>query len=152
MRLAIIFSILVFSLTLQNAGTLYAEGERFAEVKKVKGDAYYRSDPNGEWQKLEDGMVLKEMDEVKTEDGSRIYFHLDEDASAGKIKVHENALMRLSIMAENLRKNQKTTQFDLARGKLSIRAAKLRDGERFEIKTPTNVAAVRGTVFEVSVD
>lgn len=130
----------------------FAEGDRFVTITKAKGDVMMRAGGNEAWIPAEKGMILKEMDELKTGDGSKVEIQLDEKGETGKVQLKSDGLMRLTKMLKDMKTDKKQTLFDLARGKLTVKAAKLKEEEKFEIRTPTNVAGVRGTVFEVSVE
>jgi hypothetical protein len=45
----------------------------------------------------------------------------------------------------------KTTLLDLAIGKVLVQTQKLQGDSKFEVRTPTALTGVRGTIFEVTV-
>ncbi len=144
--------IAVFVIALLPSLPAFAEGDRFVTIAKVKGDVMVRTGAAEAWIPAEKGMILNEMDEIKTGEKSKAEIELDEKGETGSVQLKAEGLMRLTKMLKDMKTEKKQTLFDLARGKLTVRAAKLKEQEKFEIRTPTNVAGVRGTVFEVSVE
>ena len=61
------------------------------------------------------------------------------------------SLFRINTAETDPKTGNKMTLLDLAVGKVLVHAAKLKGGSRFEVRTPTAISGVRGTVFEVEV-
>ena len=68
------------------------------------------------------------------------------------MRLKENTTLTLDILKENTATKKKVTVLDVSIGKILIQAEKLKDGSRFEVKTPTSVVGVRGTKFSVKVE
>ena len=127
------------------------QGVRQATVSEMKGNVQVRIQ-GGEWQAAEVGMVLQEKDEIRTVEGSSAELLLDEGTSTGKIELLEKSHLKLSQMTVDGVTGEKTTALDLALGKVLVHAEKLQGDSKFQVKTPTSIAGVKGTVFEVSVE
>jgi len=123
---------------------------RHATVEETSGDVLAKI-AGGEWQPAEKGMVLREKDELRTMEGATAQVLLD-DGKVGQVEVREKSYFRLNTLRENDQSGDKTTLLDLAQGKLRVHAQKLKGKSKFEVRTPTAIAGVRGTVFDVSVD
>jgi hypothetical protein len=126
--------------------------QRFATLSKFQGEVLIKRAGTEEWIAGYQGMMLGEKDEIKTGRATKAEVHLDHDAETGKFYLYENSLLRLATLDRDSVSKDKTTVLDLAMGRVITRAEKLQGESKFNIRTPTVVAGVRGTVFEVSVD
>jgi len=123
---------------------------RTATIDDMKGEVLVRL-AGTDWQAAKEDMVLHEKDEIRTLAGAKATLLLDE-GKTGKLELREKSFFRLNTLKKDDQTDKKTTLLDLAEGKLRVYAKKLKDGEKFEVRTPTAIAGVRGTVFDVSVD
>lgn len=130
---------------------VFAEEIRQATISQLQGDVEVRMAGSG-WKPAEVGMVLHQKDEVRTGDESYAEFMLDNAGETGKFDLEENSQLTFSQMMLDSTTGDKTTLLDLAIGRVLIQAAKLQGNSKFEVKTPTSTAGVRGTVFEVVVE
>lgn len=142
--------ILMTSLLILATALANAEDIRTATLDDVKGEVLVRIG-GSDWQPGKENMVLHEKDEVRTQAGAKATLLLDE-GKTGKLELKEKSYFRLNTLKRDGQTSTKTTLLDLAEGKLRVYAKKLKDGEKFEVRTPTAIAGVRGTVFDVSVD
>ena len=134
------------------AAPLFAEMVRVAEINEIQGDVWFRKAGTTEWKGAEKGMMLLEDDEIKTGGNGKAEILLDSSGETGKVNVAENSQMRLKTMQKDPTSADKTTLLDLAMGKVLIKAEKLQRNSSFQVKTPTSICGVRGTLFEVSVE
>ncbi|OQA42337.1 MAG: FecR protein [Candidatus Omnitrophica bacterium ADurb.Bin314] len=89
-------------------------------------------------------------DEVKTAGRDSVVLALD-GGKVGKIELKGGSLFRIRKMEQDPVSNSNTTLLDLAIGKLIAKVEPLRGVSKFEVRTPTALTGVRGTVFEVEV-
>jgi hypothetical protein len=113
-----------------------------AEFSSVNGTVEVKKTGTAAWKLARPGGPVVSGDAVRTGPGSRAEVKMDEG--------HRVALReKTSLRVESAKKG--ASLFFLEAGKLKATVNKLRGGSRFEVKTPLAVAAVRGTVFEMSV-
>jgi ferric-dicitrate binding protein FerR (iron transport regulator) len=106
------------------------------DVTVLEGDA---------WQTVQEGQVFSAGDRLKTGENSTLQLALADGSSIALGADSDLTLAQLSSGAEG-----SVTLLSLASGLLDAIVQKLKLGSRFEIQTPTAVAAVKGTDFEVS--
>jgi hypothetical protein len=140
-------SVSAFFLLSQSA--LCAES-RQATIGEIEGTVLVKTAAN-DWVEAKEGTVLDEKDEVRTTAGSTAVILLD-DNKVGKVEMKEKSYFRLNTLKQDPATGKRTTLIDLAEGKLRVHAQKLKEGSKFEVRTPTAIAGVRGTVFDVGVD
>ena len=98
-------------------------------------------------------MVLNEKDFIKTKADSWVNMNLDGSGETAAVELDENSQLMLLRLTKDDENGTQKTLLDLAIGKILIRAQKLHTKESsFEVKTPTSIVGVRGTVFEVEVE
>jgi len=131
---------------------LFAEVGRVAEIANLQGSVWFRKSGTTEWKGAEKGMLLLENDEIKTGDGATAEILLDTAGETGKLDLAANTQIRFETMRKDPVTEDKTTLLDLALGKVLVKAEKLQKNSSFQVKTPTSICGVRGTLFEVSVE
>ena len=104
----------------------------------------------GDWQAAKDGMVILPGDVVKTAAVGSVEVLL-EGGKVGCVEIKEGSLFRINKAEKSVFTGDKTTLLDLAVWKLIAHVEKLQGKSKFEVKTPTVLTGVRGTVFEVVV-
>jgi hypothetical protein len=95
-------------------------------------------------------MVILPGDEVKTASTASVKVILD-GGKVGLVEIMEGSLFRINKAETNPETGDKTTLLDLAIGKVLVHAGKLQGNSKIEVRTPTALTGVRGTVFEVAV-
>ncbi|HOT43352.1 MAG TPA: OmpA family protein [Spirochaetota bacterium] len=115
------------------------------KITFVLGNASYRKTPSDQWEQAIVGQTLKPGYEVKTEKNSQmdICFH-----GNMAVRVSENSMMRIDDMS--VRK----VMLKLNNGSLYGKFEKIFKDYDIKVKTPTTVAAIRGTElgFEIHED
>ena len=71
--------------------------------------------------------------------------------TVGRVEIKEGSLFRIAKAETDATTGDMTTLLDLAIGKILVKVESLKGNAKFEVKTPTALTGVRGTVFEVSV-
>jgi outer membrane protein OmpA-like peptidoglycan-associated protein len=115
------------------------------KITFVLGDASYRRSPSEKWEIAIVGQVLKPGYEIKTEKNSQVDIRFHGDMA---IRVSEKSIMRIDDIS--VRK----IQLKLNSGSLYGKFEKLFKDYDIKVKTPTVVAAIRGTElgFEINED
>ncbi len=126
---------LVFSVQVFAASTL----------KSFKGTVQVQKAGTQDWVPAQKGMSLELGDRVKTWDKSRAKIDL------GKATINLSEKTEFSVKEQTVEGNKRTTRSNLAIGHLRAKVDKMKPGSTFEITTPTSVAAVRGTIFDLFV-
>lgn len=148
MRISVFIFFMVFCVSVSAATE-----KRIAEIAEVTGRVSVKFAVKDKWRAAQVGDILTEGAIVKTSDGATAVLYLDgKDVRTAEVMVKESSQMRF---AEFVKKDDGRTDtlLDLAIGRVLIEVDKIRDEEsKFEVKTPTSIVGVRGTVFEVAVD
>lgn len=123
-----------------------ADAQTVATLADVQGAVHVKSGPTGEWEPASDGDTVSAGDSIRTGASGQAVIRWD---GGNALKVFPLSQMRISELA--IQGNSSRAGLDLQNGRLLAKAAKLRTHDSaFEIKTPTAIAAVRGTAFDVS--
>ncbi|HNX69599.1 MAG TPA: FecR family protein [Candidatus Omnitrophota bacterium] len=125
---------------------------RIAEINSTEGTVLFRKNGTEDWKTATKGMLLVENDEIKTGENSKAEILLDKGGETGKLNLAANTQLRLETMKQDPVSGDKTTLLDLALGRVLVKAEKFGGNSSFQVKTPTSICAVRGTVFEVTVE
>ncbi|MDD5085262.1 MAG: FecR domain-containing protein [Candidatus Omnitrophica bacterium] len=115
-------------------------GPNEAAIISVEGDVKVIAD--GEEKKAEEGMIIKAGDKVKTAAGSSAEIAYD-GACKNLTRLDENTEMAVTAVSP--------TRLEMTMGRLFAGLEALKKDEPFEVRTPTCVAAVRGTEFDVAI-
>jgi hypothetical protein len=114
-----------------------------ATAVNVQGDV--RVQDGDAWDAVEEGQLFAQGDHLRTADDSTVHLVLADGSSVALAPNSEITLDKLSAGGEG-----SVTLLTLARGLLNTMVEKLKSGSSFEVQTPSAVAAVKGTDFEVS--
>lgn len=144
MKTTLLALIMVFGMT----QVLTAEeGVRSATIMNIQGDVHAKTG-NSDWKLATVGMVLYVNDSIKTAENGFAELALD-NGETGTVEIDSGSVFRLDTMKKDPETGDKTTLLDLAVGRVLVHAQKLKGQSKFEVKTPTSTAGVRGTTFEV---
>lgn len=115
------------------------------KITFVLGNASYRKTPSEQWEIAIVGQVLKPGYEVKTEKNSQMDIRFHGDMA---IRVSENSTMRIDDMSV------RNVLLKLNSGSMYGKFEKIFKDYDIKVKTPTTVAAIRGTElgFEINED
>lgn len=140
MILIVVFTLLTQSLVIV---------QRIAKADKVSGLVEVRRSNKGEWKALSQGGLIKTGDVVRAGRDGQAEFKWA-DGTRWKIMPLTEIVVKKSTY--NMVKKADQSQLQLTTGKVFIRIIKaLKPASKFEVETPTAVAAVRGTIFSVEV-
>ena len=130
-----------------------AEGKRTAEIISLNGSAEVKLVGQTSWSPAQVGTILNEGDTLKTAAKSEAVLNVDGKGQTATVDVSENSQLLLSAMMMDQKTGTSKTLLDLAMGEILIKAQKVKGEEsKFEVKTPTSIVGVRGTVFRVKVE
>lgn len=102
-----------------------------------------------QWTSACPNMILLENDQIKVLSQSRAELILDNQSV---MRLSENTLLTIHKLEEEKATQKETARMDISTGKLWVRMAKLfNPASRYDVKTPTAIAGVQGTVYQVKV-
>ena len=129
--------------------TQAAEKQGKAEVRAVRGSAKY-STGGGQWLPLKVGTVLRSGSVIQTAQASTVDLFLGQNGPV--VRVTEDTQMAFDKLSLTTGGDEPVieTQLDLKSGRILGNVKKLAAASRYEIKTPTGVAGIRGTEFDIS--
>jgi hypothetical protein len=118
-----------------------------ATVTSVKGAAEYSS--GGAWAALKAGTVLTGGSIIKTGAGAQVKLNMGVNGEG--VVVTENSTVGIDKLTfeQTGADTVAETQLDLKAGRILGNIKKSSPASRFEIKTPTGVAGIRGTKFDI---
>lgn len=125
---------LIFSFIFTARLPLHAAGLQ-ATVFLVEGQVSYRQSPTDEWQELRRGQKLSENSHILTSKNSRCEIQFGTKQSAAKL-AEDSYVVLESLDPISLK---------IQSGKIYALARNLKKGSSFQVKTPTVIAAARGT-------
>lgn len=118
-------------------------------VTYLEGQVQLKKGGDPQWSPARPNHILYEKDQIKVLAQSRAELILD---SQSVMRLSENTLLTLHKLEEETASQKETTRMDLSLGKLWTRAAKFfNPTSRLEVRTPTAIAGVQGTIYQVSV-
>lgn len=123
-------------------------GKTIGKITRLKGRVTVYRDGAKIGISAKNGMMLQQNDRIKTRKKAYLRFKLNDGSI---MTLGQKAELTLDRFTYNPEKKERVALFKVALGKLRIfanRMLKYRDN-RFQVKTPTAVAGVRGTVFMV---
>ena len=126
------------------------DDERYGTLTKIEGTTEVRIQKQA-WEAGREGMVLHAGDEIRTGKDSRAELWLDDNGKTGLVEIRPETRMSLNKL-ELMPGGDKETLLDVAVGRVLVRAGKLAGESKFEVRTPSSTAGVRGTVFEMAVE
>lgn len=127
------YLLILFALQLLIAPSLYAQ---LAKVVDLKGKVEVKVDVDSSWKKANLNTYLEKDSEIKTGQGSECTIAFDEELE-NMLTIKENSYIKI----EDLRPGK----VFMPRGRVFSLIDNLAKIEKFEIRTPTAIAGVRGT-------
>ena len=118
-------------------------------ITYLDGQVQVKKSGNPQWSQARPNQILYEKDQIKVPAKARAELILD---SQSVMRLSENTLLTLNKLEEEPASQKETTRMGLSLGKLWTRASKLfNPASRLEVRTPTAIAGVQGTIYQVSV-
>ncbi|MDX1588881.1 MAG: FecR family protein [Oleiphilaceae bacterium] len=121
-----------------------------ARVTSARGDALVRRHLQATMEPLSGGMLLNVGDSLRTGRHGQVKLTL---ADGSTLRIDSNSTLTLNRLTQFGRTGMADTRMRLDRGRIKTRIKPVEDSRsRFEVETPSAVATIRGTVFEMQVD
>ena len=114
-----------------------------AQIVDVVGKAQIQPASSTSWRSAKTGMKVSIGDKIRTARRSEVRVALDEQKKSF-ISIEELTMVILNSTIPG-----EINKFDLSKGKLYVKAEKVKAGATFEVATPSAVAGVRGTAWSV---
>ncbi|OZB12971.1 MAG: peptidoglycan-binding protein LysM [Marinobacter sp. 34-60-7] len=117
-----------------------------AQVAAVSGNVHHISGADGRKVPLTNGAIIRVGDEILSSAGSATV----ELADGSEVRISPNTRLMFNSLTQYGKSGMVDTRLRLHRGEVHTRVKPTIDnGARFEIETPSAVAAVRGTIFAI---
>jgi hypothetical protein len=129
-----------------------AEMKRTAKIISFTGQPVVKTVSQKAWTPVVKDMILSEGDILKTDKTASARVNVDGNGEAAIVDVSPGSNLTFTQLLKDTDKGTEKTLLDLALGEVLIKAEKLKGDSKFEVKTPTSVAGVRGTKFSVKVE
>jgi hypothetical protein len=127
--------------------------QRVAVVDTVRGKAEVLRDGTGAPAALEAGKLVHAGDVIHTGADGAVELRWARWAGGMRIKIGPNTKFTVKRAVRNRTKETEESVLRVDEGTVWVRLRKALSGKsKFEVETPTAVAAVRGTIFQVTVD
>ena len=126
--------------------TLYGEARVVAAISSMKGNVKIKAASKRKYDTAYKGQMIKTGDWIKTDKNVFVAIvFLD----GSNVKIQSNT--EIEIKSSRVTAKELKTQMYIAEGQAWSKVSKQKNGE-FKIKTPTAVASVKGTEFDVEFD
>lgn len=119
-----------------------------ATVVKVAGDVRVKSRASLIWHNAKVNEVLNAGDRIETRKDGSIEIKLDNN---NVISLKPNTKITLAKLTHNLKTKDYENLLEATKGKIRAKVEKIKGNSKFEIKTPTAIAAVRGTTVYLDI-
>ncbi|MEW6202924.1 MAG: FecR family protein [bacterium] len=116
-------------------------------VAKINGTLEMKKSASADWEKAAQNMEVKKGMWLKTGEGSEAFIRW---SSGHVVKLSALTTMRFTTLSYSATTRTEKTNLELKDGRILTNVKKMfGKGSEFEIKTPTAIAGVRGTLFLV---
>ena len=129
-----------------------AETKRTAKIGSFTGQPSVKIAGQNDWTNVVKDMIISEGDTLKTDKDATARVKVDGNGEAATVDVSPGSNLTFTQLLKNTEDGTEKTMLDLALGEVLIKAEKLQGDSKFEVKTPTSIAGVRGTKFSVKVE
>lgn len=119
-----------------------------ATIYEIYGKVLVQRENSEKWDNVKVGMQLIQSDTIKTSKDSWAKLKV---GMFGRITINENSEIVLSKLYYEARDNSESIILNLAMGEVTVDTREVTANSKFEVHTPTTVAAVRGTIYKVEV-
>jgi len=151
MKKVIALSIMFLAVSLFSS-VFALENAREAVIVDIKGVVEVQKAAE-KWKAAEKGMVLAQGDTVRTKSDSQAVLGVDDEGKTTTVEMKENSQLQLAVLLGGKEAAVQSTLLDLSMGEVLIKAQKIHSEEsKFEVKTPTSIVGIRGTIFSVTVE
>jgi len=121
-----------------------------AVITYLEGQVQVRKAPGAAWSAAAPNQILYAKDEIQVLQKSRAELILDNQSV---MRLSENTRLALRQLDLDAASKKETTSVGLSLGKLWTKASKVfNPSSRLEVRTPTAIAGVQGTVYAINVE
>lgn len=118
-------------------------------ITLLEGQTQVKKAGETEWSSARPNMILSESDQIRVLAKSRAELILDNQTV---MRLSENTWLTIEKLEEEAATQKETARVQLSLGKLWTRTARLfNPSSRYDVATPTAIAGVAGTVYQVRV-
>jgi hypothetical protein len=118
-------------------------------ITYLEGPVRVKRSGEAQWSSARPNLILLENDQIEVPGQSRAELILDNQSV---MRLSENTLLTIHKLEEEKATQKETARMDISAGKLWVRMAKLfNPASRYDVKTPTVIAGVQGTVYQIMV-
>ena len=132
-------------------GVLCAASSSKAKAVEIKGEVRYMKIGANAWEKLDPTVILEENDSIRTGPDSEVKLVLMGAAKTAEITIGSKADFKFDTFRHDEATKVENTILNIGVGRVLVKAEKLAGESKFQVKTPTSIVGIRGTVFEVNV-
>jgi phage tail protein X len=113
----------------------------------LEGQVEVKKSGEGQWSPARPNMILAENDLIRVQSQSRAELILDNQSV---LRLSENTTLTLQKMEEEQAVKKENTRMELSMGRLWVKVSKLfNPASRQDVKTPTVIAGVQGTTYQL---
>jgi hypothetical protein len=113
----------------------------------LEGQVEVKKSGEGQWSPARANMILTENDLIRVRSQSRAELILDNQSV---LRLSENTMLTLQKMEEEKAAKKENIRMEMSMGRLWVRVSKLfNPASRHDIKTPTAIAGVQGTTYQL---
>lgn len=141
----------VVGLILGAVPALEAAEASSAKVTRILGEARVLKAGETEWKTLETDAVLRQGDQIQTSEKGSVMLILEGSDKTAEVVVKGSSEVRFEEFTFDRARKTDSTLLDVSLGSVLVKAEKFSGESKFEVKTPTSIVGIRGTVFEVQV-
>ncbi|MBP7653378.1 FecR domain-containing protein [Candidatus Dependentiae bacterium] len=150
-------NVFIFTFVFMFVLTLNADDLIKVEVDYVEGIAHMRSAGTNYWETIKPGMLIMQGADIRTGNGGVVDLKFDEktyvrvgENTTTKVEQAEQSEYEVKKLFFSKKQPQKKISLNMEKGSLLSKVGKLSSQSSFNIKTPTSVCGVRGTLFSAS--
>lgn len=147
MTKSIVLFTVIFSFMLMNGAAAKEAIGHISFILGAPGDVKIKHEDQNNWQAAKLKTEVFKADAIKTGEESRCEVKLKENSV---IRIGENSVFEFTQAA--ISKSSKEIKTELKSGRVWSNLIKGKKNDEFQIKAPTAVCAVRGTIFRVDAD
>jgi FecR protein/LysM domain len=113
----------------------------------LEGQVEVKKSGEGQWGPARPNMILTENDLIRVRSQSRAELILDNQSV---LRLSENTVLTLRKMEEEKAAKKENTRMEMSMGRLWVRVSRLfNPASRYDVKTPTAIAGVQGTTYQL---
>lgn len=125
------------------------ETARNISVIDMAGKVEIMRDGTGIWASAVSDTKLGAGDIIRTGPGSRADLDFAGKAQAAVVRVNENSSMKIDAYVSSEKIEDRKITLDLTVGDILVKVNKVKNKSQFQVRTPTSIVGVRGTMFRV---